>query len=371
MFDYSVQLEAFRQEKVRLPMGFKEKLFKHRDANRDRLISRLPKRIERLNISQSSFKPQGSSAVQTIIQTKFVYDEYDIDDGLVLRRDELVDSAGNELTSLQTKEHVLEALKDNRFAKPPNMAANAVRVYYKEEDEERHHIDFPVYRKYETEQGAVIRELAGESGWVESDPTQVNGWFISEIKTRNANVGGKGTQMRHLIQLLKRFCRSRYVWDMPNGMKLTMLVAECQPAHHCRVDLTFRRLLEALKDRLDDNKIIRNLAHPDQPPITRSSADRNVVNFLDAIREAIVRLEALDAPDHQDTKSARDAWDWLFQSDGYFLEYDRKLAERAKAARLESLAAIINSGSARTSSIGVIGSIGVTNLPHSFYGQSV
>ncbi|HRV32937.1 MAG TPA: hypothetical protein P5281_01210, partial [Anaerovoracaceae bacterium] len=23
---------------------------------------------------------------------------------------------------------------------------------------------------------------------------------------------------------LKRFCRSRYAWDMPNGMKLTMLV---------------------------------------------------------------------------------------------------------------------------------------------------
>ena len=369
MFDYSEQIEAFRNEKVRLPKGFKEKLFNHRDSNRDRLISRLPKRIEGLSISQSSFKPQGSSAVRTIIQTKFVYEEYDIDDGLVLWRDELVDSDRNELTSTQVKEHVLEALKDDRFAKQPNMAANAVRVYYKEGDEERHHIDFPVYRKYENGDGDMVRELAGEFGWSESDPTQLNHWFNNEIKSRNEEIEGKGTQMRRLIQLLKRFCRSRYAWDMPNGMKLTMLVVECQPAFHNRLDLAFRRLLEELKDRLESDKVILNLAHPDKPTITRTDADDNVVELLSKIDEALVKLEDLDHPESQNTKRARDAWDWIFQSDGFFLEYDKKKEEKAKTARLESLAATINSGTAKTSSFGIIGSIGVPNLPHSFYGS--
>ncbi len=371
MFDYSEQVEAFREEKVRLPKGCREKLFDHRDSNRDRLISRLPNRIPELSISYNSFKPQGSSAVKTIIQTKFVHEEYDIDDGLVLWRHELVDDQGNELTSAQVREHVLEALKDKRFVKQPNMASNAIRVYYKEDDEEKHHIDFPVYRKYFNDQGEVVRELASVSGWVESDPTQVNNWFNGEVKSRNEDFAGKGTQMRRLIQLIKRFCRSRYAWDMPNGMKLTMLVAECQPAFDSRLDLAFRRLLKKLKNRLEEDKVIRNLAHPDQPALTRTESDQNVEDLLENIEAALEKLAVLDFPDHQDAKSAREAWDWIFQSDGFFREYDEKKEKREKQARLEKLAATIESGTARTSQFGIIGSVGVSNLPHRFYGDVV
>lgn len=371
MFNYSEQVEAFRDKKVRLPKGFREKLFDHRDSNRDRLISRLPKRIPGLSISYNSFKPQGSSAVKTIIQTKFVYDEYDIDDGLVMWRHELVDSDGNELTAAQVRKHVLEALKDKRFVKQPNMASNAIRVYYKEDDEERHHIDFPVYRKYINDSGEIVRELASVEGWVESDPTQVNSWFISEVKSRNESFSGKGTQMRRLIQLIKRFCRSRFAWDMPNGMKLSMLVSECQPAFHNRVDLAFRRLLEELKDRLMENKVIRNLAHPDQPALTRTDSDQNVEDFLENIEDALDKLSVLDTPDHQDSKSAREAWEWIFQSDGFFREYDEKKEKQKKQARLEKLAATIESGAAKTSPLGLIGSVGVSNPPHSFYGDIV
>jgi hypothetical protein len=371
MFDYSEQVEAFRNEKVRLPKEFREKLFDHRDSNRDRLISRLPKRIPELSISYSSFKPQGSSAVKTIIQTKFVLEEYDIDDGLVLWRHELVDENGIELTASQVREHVLEALKDKRFVKQPNMASNAIRVYYKEDDEEKHHIDFPVYRRYFNDAGEIVRELASVSGWVESDPTQVNNWFNGEVKSRNESFDGKGTQMRRLIQLIKRFCRSRYAWDMPNGMKLTMLVAECQPAFHNRLDLAFRCLLEELKDRLEEDKVIRNLAHPDQPSLTRTDSDQNVEDFLEKIGEALDKLSVLDSPDHQDAKSAREAWEWIFQGDGFFCDFDEKNEKQEKQARLEKLAATIESGAAKTSPFGVIGSVGVTNPPHRFYGDIV
>jgi hypothetical protein len=370
MFDYSKQIEAFRDQKVRLPREFREKLFDHRDSNRDRLISRLPNRIPGLSISYNSFKPQGSSAVKTIIQTKFTYEEYDIDDGLVLWRHELVDEDGSELTAAQVRNLVLECLKDKRFVKQPNMATNAIRVYYKEEDEEKHHIDFPIYRRYVNDADVVVRELASASGWVESDPTQVNTWFNGEVKSRNESFDGKGTQMRRLIQLIKRFCRSRYAWDMPNGMKLTMLVAECQPAYHHRMDLAFRRLLEELRDRLEADKVIRNLAHPDQPALTRTESDQNVEDFLEKIEEALDKLAVLDSPHNQDTRSAREAWDWIFQSDGFFRDYDKKQEDEAKATRLNGLASLINSGVARTSPLGVIGTVGATNLPHRFYGDA-
>jgi len=194
MFDYSAQIEAFRDDRVRLSTSFKEKLYEHRDANRDRLISRLPGRIEALSISYSAFKPQGSMAVDTIVQTKDVFEEYDIDDGLILRRSELKDDDGNELTSEAVRDHVLQSLKDRRFVKQPMEVPNAVRVFYKENDEERHHVDFPVYRKYEDDDGNTVRELASADGWAKSDPTQVNPG--SRMRLRAATRTRLGMELR-------------------------------------------------------------------------------------------------------------------------------------------------------------------------------
>ena len=369
MFDYSAQIEAFRDERVRLSTSFKQKLYDHRDANRDRLISRLPGRIKGLSISLGSFKPQGSMAVDTVIQTKFVYEEYDIDDGLILRRSELKDDDGNELSAEEVRDHVLQALKDRRFIKQPKQVSNAVRVFYKETDEERHHVDFPVYRKFEDDNGNTIRELASVDGWSESDPTQVNRWFNNEIESRNRIISGRGTQMRQLIQLLKRFCRSRDTWDLPNGMKLTMLVAECQPPYSGRIDEAFRELLENLEVRLKWDKTIRNLAHPGKPLLTRGFTDSNVVELEERVGEALEEIRELDKEENNNRKSARKAWDWVFRSDGFFGEYDDSLKEKEKAQRLQEKAALLETGNARTSAAGVISTNGVTNLPHRFYGD--
>jgi hypothetical protein len=270
MYDYSERIEAFRDQRVRLSPEFREKLLAHRRANRDRLIARLAEFINGISISESSFKPQGSFAMGTVIQTRFVDEEYDIDDGLVLWRHELVDEDGVELTAQQVKEKVRDALRDDRFNRQPKICRNCVRVFYADEDEEKHHVDFPVYRRYFDASGNKIRELAGENGWVVSDPTQVNNWMDDQVESRNKQAAGLGTQFRHLIQLLKRFCRSRIDWDLPNGMKLTILVAECQPPFGNRIDVAFRELLKKLHYRLNWNKVIRNLADPAQPPITEA-----------------------------------------------------------------------------------------------------
>lgn len=371
MYDYSERIESFRDKKVRLSADFLDKLFAHRKANRDRLIGRLPDQIEGLTIGESSFRPQGSSAMQTIIQTRFAEEEYDIDDGLVLWRHQLVKKDGTELTADEVKQRVRDALRDDRFSKQPRICSNCVRVFYADTDEEKHHVDFPVYRGWEKENGDSHRELAGESGWTHSDPTQVNVWFEDLIKSRNAANDGRGTQLRQLVQLIKRFCRSRpdTEWDMPNGMKLTMLVAECQPLFNTRIDCAFRTLLENLKARLTFDKVIRNLAHPDRPAITKTLSDENVVEFLEHIGEAISQLLPLDRTENDNEESARKAWDWIFRSDGFFTEFDDEKRAKDKKNALLAKAAQIGLG-AKTSPLGVIGSVGVANMAHKFYGDS-
>ena len=371
MFDYSEQIESFRDKKVRLSAELLDKLFAHRKANRDRMIARLPDQIEGLTIGESSFRPQGSSAMQTIIKTRFAEEEYDIDDGLVLWRHQLVKEDGSDLTADEVKQLVREALKYPLFAKQPRICSNCVRVFYADTDEEKHHVDFPVYRGWEKENGDSHRELAGESGWTPSDPTQVNVWFEDLIKSRNATTDGWGTQLRQLVQLIKRFCRSRPTkeWDMPNGMKLTMLVAECQPSCDARIDRAFRTLLEKLKARLTFDKVIRNLAHPGLPAITKTDSDGNVVEFLEHIGEAISQLLPLDRTENDNEESARKAWDWIFKSDGFFKEFDDEKREKDKKDALLAKAAQIGLG-AKTSPLGVIGSVGIANMAHKFYGDS-
>ncbi len=317
MYDYSDNIEKFWEKKVSLPKDFKDKLYDRRQSNRDRLIARLPDNIKNISISNSSFKPQGSMAMQTIIQTKFENEEYDIDDGLVLLKKELIDENEKELSPEEVRKKVLNSLKDERFTKQPKLCTNCVRVFYADENEEKHHVDFPVYRKFENKKGDDVRELANEKEWIESNPTQVNVWFENEVKYHNSIIADKGTQLRKLTQLLKRFARSRETWDLPNGMKLTMLVSECLPEYNSRIDEAFRNLLKELDVRLEKNLEIYNLAHPDKPTITRSVKDRNVVDLHDKIILALEKLEVLD--ELECTKNdAKKTWDWVFQTDGYF-----------------------------------------------------
>jgi len=49
-------------------------------------------------------------AMWTIIQTKHYDDEYDIDDGIILNKDELMNDDGIELSTTEIREIILEAL---------------------------------------------------------------------------------------------------------------------------------------------------------------------------------------------------------------------------------------------------------------------
>jgi hypothetical protein len=328
MFDYSDAIDAFWDEKVRLSTVFKEKLYSHRKANRDRLIARLPD-ILGVTITEDCFKPQGSMAMKTIIQTRFSEEEYDIDDGIVFEKEDLKNDKGEYFSTKYVREKIKDALEDERFCKQPKFCKNCVRVFYSEKDEEKHHVDFPIYREYKNDDDDIVRELANEEKWIESNPTEVNSWFSDEIESRNKEKDRKGTQLRILVQLLKRFARSRIDWDMPNGMKLTMLAVECQESFYEKIDRAFKELLVKINSRLASTKIIRNLAHPDKPAITKTNNDTNVSNLKDKITLAIDKLAVLDKSDC-DRNKARAAWDWVFIGDDFFDDFDKKRDDSSK-----------------------------------------
>lgn len=319
MYDYSKQIEAFRDKKVRLTESMKKMLRKHRKTNRDKLKSNLSKILPKVTITDASFSPQGSFQMETIIQTKFEEQEYDVDDGILIKRSQLTDNSGNDLSSDEVLEAIKKSLEDQRFNKQPVICSNCVRVFYADTDEKKHHIDFPAYRTWK-EGEEQMREIANEDDWIESDPGQVASWFADCVSNRQSQKEGYGTQLRRLIQLTKRFCKSREDWldALPNGMKLTMLVEECHDEYIERIDLAFRTLFENLESRLDESLEIDNRAHPDRPKLTRTKADQNVKELKTRIREALDKLDTLDLPDNNNQDAARKVWDWIFQTDGFF-----------------------------------------------------
>lgn len=378
MFDYSTQLKKFFDTKVTLPTDMRQMLLAHRKANTDRLIQRLPELHPKIRIGETNFRSQGSFAMDTVIQTRFKDEEYDIDYGVVICRSQLVNHDGSEMSAAEVRELVCEALKDKRFNRQPKIMTNCVRVFYADEDDYAHHVDIPIYREFEDDEGNTVTELAGQNGWVRSSPTRVNQWIEDSVKEKNRQVADSGSQMRRLIKFTKRFCRSRNSdtndeWDLPNGMKLTMLVAECY-SWRDRDDEAFCELLSAFKYRLSWNLEIENLADDNWPKamLTKTNADKNMENLRDRVGEALDELSVLFEHDCDETK-ARRAWDWVFQSDGYFKELDDKAKAATKRQDLLNRASLLASGNAGTDRLGRIvaaSTAAVPNLAHSFYGEN-
>ena len=363
MFNYNEQIQAYEADLVNLHQAIKDKLRDHRQANRNRLKNGLPSNIR---INDSHFIPQGSMAIQTTVQEKD--NSYDIDDGVWFYEEDIKKDDGAERTARETQEMVWKALEDPKFEKKPTIHGNCVRVFYKE----GHHVDIPSYRKYDEETDLEQQELAAENGWIASDPTEINCWFEERVKALNRQREGLGNQLRKMIRLLKRFARSRGAsWDMPNGLKLTMLTEEKMPTSYERDDECFYWLMHMLNDRLAHSLEIENRAQTKAPrdKLTKSPSDANMIELRNHVGEALEKLQTLHQPECTQ-KQAREAWEWVFQSDGYFDAYDKD-GQRARSLFIKT--ALISAGLAATDSSGVI--VGPTegarvpNPPHKFYGE--
>lgn len=363
MFDYNEQIQAYETDCVNLPQAVKDKLRDHREANRTRLKRNRPAGI-RLN--DDHFIPQGSMAIGTTVQEE--NNAYDIDDGVWFHKDDLKKKDGTAYTACETQEMVRDAVKDPNFNKQPEIHNNCVRVFYAE----GHHVDIPCYRKLDAGTDTERQELAGAAGFALSDPAEINRWFVARVEALNKRRDGAGSQLRVMIRLMKRFARSRGEdWDMPNGLKLTMLVEECAASYYERDDEAFYWLLSKLKTRLASNLEVENRAQAKMPrdKLTKSTNDANMVELRTRIGEALDKLLVLHRSDCT-KQQAREAWDWLFQSDGFVEAHDK---DSAKAHALFSKAALVKAGLASTNGAGVIVpalvGAGMPNMAHKFYGD--
>lgn len=311
-YDYSKQVAKYENKKVAIGNDIRATLRDNRKANQERLKKKLPesKRIQ-------GFQKQGSYAHWTMIQNDV--NDYDIDDGVLFLKDDLVTSQGNEMTPLQVRDMIADALQDDRFEKKPERLKNCVRVFYKA----GHHVDVPAFRLSEKLLGGEMCEIAS-SEWRESDPKLINNWFDEKVTEFKEDREARGQQFRKMIRLLKRFCRSRPSWNMPSGLILTMLASEKMPDYE-RDDECFYHLLKLILERLKHKGLrVYNLSDDSlfsQEELTKSDDDADMKVLRDRSEEALGKLKILDDSDCTQ-EQARKAWDWVFKTNGFFEDED-------------------------------------------------
>lgn len=157
MFDCSKDVRAYHDQDVTLPKSEQDAMRDRRESNRTRLRNGLASAGKPAPIE---FVSQGSYAMKTMVRDPD--NDYDIDDGVYFRKEDLVGDRGAEMTSLQARQMVRDAVDDGKFKKPPEVRSNCVRVFY----EKGYHVDLPVYRRVITKTAIgdeVHYELAARS----------------------------------------------------------------------------------------------------------------------------------------------------------------------------------------------------------------
>lgn len=302
MYNTSDELTKFHDQKVRLPNATQDKLRGHRKANQDRLKKGLEKAE---NPSPTDFVKQGSYAMYTINQHP--NNDYDIDDGAIFLKDDLVGSRGAEMNALQTRQMVRDAVDDGSFKTPPELKKNCIRVHYKE----GHHVDIPVYRQIEDENGETVLELAS-SDWKRSDPRGVTNWYNSAVKEKSPD-NTNGQQMRRITRLTKAFSNSRDSWNSPSGFIISVLVDEQYRAYEGRGDVALYETMRAIYNRLRSDLTIK---HPILDEyLTKSEEDACMIQFRDHLAEALDNLQDLLDEGNCTHKAAMKAWKKVFNND--------------------------------------------------------
>lgn len=287
MFDCAKDVLAYHDEKVTLPRAEQTEMRDRRNANRDRLkkgLSSAGKPAPR------EFVSQGSYAMKTMVQHPGK--DYDVDDGVYFHKEDLIGDRGAEMSALQARQMVRDALDDGSFKKPPEVRKNCLRVYY----EAGFHVDVPVYRRVTTKSlwgnDTYHYELAG-SDWKRSDARDVTAWFEAENDRQSPDTGN-GRQLRRIVRLTKKFARSRDSWkgQILSGFGITKLVAERYRADVGREDRALYNTMVAIRDRLRGSHVINHPVTPNET-ITSGPDDSRARFLRDRLSDAIDNLAPL------------------------------------------------------------------------------
>lgn len=297
MFDCSKDVRAYHDQQVTLPQAERTAMRDRRDANRRRLEKGL---AENEDPQPDEFVKQGSYAMLTMIQHPA--NDYDIDDGVYFLKEDLVGNRGAEMTSLQARQMVRDAVDDGSFTRPPEVRRNCVRVFY----QKGYHVDMPVYWTVETN-WETYHELASASGWKRSDARDVTAWFEQALRD-----SGDSSQTRRLVREIKKFSRSRASWRLLSGFGISVLVVEQIRLEADREDRALHQTMRAIRDRLTWNLAVAHPVTPDDT-ITSGSADAKAVALRDRLTEALGWLEPLFDPNCT-RNEALTCWDKVFNT---------------------------------------------------------
>ncbi|MBB4608312.1 cyclic GMP-AMP synthase DncV-like nucleotidyltransferase [Sphingomonas yabuuchiae] len=311
MFDCSKDVRAFHDKQVVLSQAEQTAMRDRRDANRRRLRKGLADNGKPAPIE---FVKQGSYAMKTMLQHP--QNDYDIDDGVYFRKDDLVGSRGAAMSALDARWMVRDALDDGSFNDAPEVRPNCVRVFYAA----GFHVDVPVYRRVDTN-GSYSYELASGAGWRRSDARDVTAWFDREL-----NASGQTYLLRRLVRHVKKFARSRSSWSgrILSGFGITVLVVENRHLDVARDDRAVHETMRAIKQRLDWNLVV---SHPVTPGDTITSGDSDgKASFLRSkLDEALGWMEPLFEADCTREK-ALSCWDKVYNTDFFSARYKEERA---------------------------------------------
>lgn len=336
MLDLSKDVLGYHDDKVTLPDADRTNMRERRNSNRTRLKNGLAKASKP---APAKFKSQGSYAMKTMTQ----HDDnaYDIDDGVYFRKEDLVGPRGGEMSALEARQMVRDAVDDGSFKTPPEAKKNCVRVHY----DAGYHVDLPVYRLVTTTNAFGQEEEHAElasSDWKRSDARDVTEWFDGENQRQSPDTTN-GRQLRRITREIKKYARSRSSWESQilSGFGITKLVTEEYRPNADREDKALHDTMKAIRDRLKWNLVVK---HPvtDGDTITKGNDDPKARFLRDKLTEAIDNLAPLFEPDCTREKGLK-CWDKVFNTD-YFIGRLEKVATNESTAATGTGPTILTSG---------------------------
>jgi len=319
MIDCSSEINSYYNDRVRLTEAQRKQLRDHRDANRRRLKDNLKKSDKP---SPVGFVGQGSYTMRTTVQQPD--NDYDIDDGVVFKKEDLKGPQGAEMSPLDVRKMVHEAAKDPKFNKEPEILKNCVRVHYVQ----GHHVDVPSYRQLADDS----KELAS-SEWKASAPKAVTEWFTTENDKQSPD-SSNGKQLRRSVCLAKGWARKNKSWNMPSGLVLSKLVVERFNASLDRDDESLYLTLKAIHTRL---KSSLEVDHPVvSEKLTNGPDDARTRTLRDKLEPALEELRVLESGACTKAQALK-AWKQFFGTD-----YFDKMIEAEEAKDQEKADAAIS-----------------------------
>ena len=330
MYNYSKDVLGFHNDKVTLPEKERGEMRERRNTNQVRIKNGLKNSGKP---SPLDFCSQGSYAMRTM--TQHPEKDYDIDDGVYFKKDDLKNEDGTEMTAFEAKQMIRDAVDNGSFKTAPEVCENCVRVYY----DAGYHVDIPVYRQiiekdiWENEE--VYYELAS-TDWTRSDARNVTAWFNNENQTQSPDETN-GRQLRRNVRSIKKFAISRPEWKgkIGSGFLITKLVTEKYQSSLYREDESLYYTMKAIRDRLEYDLVVN---HPVTPncTITQGNNDSKAKFLKDKLSEAIDSLQVLFEADCTAEKAAI-AWDEVFNTT-YFTDRNNQRKNEEKADKIRAVA---------------------------------